>query len=116
MSNNFIGPPLWKSRFITHILLYYSGADTVMFERLKSGQEDLKTKTQDHLDVSFIQIEINFVKLNCSCKTVTIYSINSISRNFLAYKYVGNVFYRNLKCSRSSQIQLSCIVQIKSNT
>ena len=83
-----MAPTVWKSRFITHILLYYSGADTVMFERLKSGQEDLKTKTQDHLDVSFIQIEINFVKLNCSCKTVTIYSINSISRIFLAYKYV----------------------------
>ena len=33
-----------------------------MFERLKSGQEDLKTKTQDHLDVSFIQTEINFVR------------------------------------------------------
>ncbi len=29
-----------------------SGADTVIFERLKEGQDDLKTKTQDHLDVS----------------------------------------------------------------
>ena len=29
-----------------------AGADTVIFERLASGQDDVMTRTQDHLDVS----------------------------------------------------------------
>ena len=32
------------------IRLYCKGADVVIFERLRNGQEDLKTATQDHLD------------------------------------------------------------------
>merc|ERR1712223_794614 len=32
------------------IRLYCKGADVVIFERLRPGQEDLKTTTQDHLD------------------------------------------------------------------
>lgn len=31
--------------------IYYAGADVVIFERLKAGQDELKTQTQDHLDV-----------------------------------------------------------------
>ena len=29
-----------------------TGADVVIFERLRSGQEEIKTTIQDHLDVS----------------------------------------------------------------
>jgi hypothetical protein len=32
----------------------FSGADTVIFERLRKGQEDLINKTQEHLDVKII--------------------------------------------------------------
>jgi len=32
------------------IRLYCKGADNVIFERLRPGQDDLKTTTQDHLD------------------------------------------------------------------
>lgn len=32
--------------------LYCKGADNVIYERLKPGQEDIKTKTQDHLNVT----------------------------------------------------------------
>ena len=34
------------------IRLYCKGADTVIFERLQPGQEEVMRKTQDHLDVS----------------------------------------------------------------
>ena len=33
------------------IFFIFAGADVVIFERLKAGQEDLKARTQDHLDV-----------------------------------------------------------------
>lgn len=32
------------------LTLYCKGADNVIYERLKSGQDDVKTKTQDHLN------------------------------------------------------------------
>lgn len=35
------------------LTLYCKGADNVIYERLKEGQQEVKTKTQDHLNVSF---------------------------------------------------------------
>lgn len=34
------------------LTLYCKGADNVIYERLKSGQDEVRTKTQDHLNVS----------------------------------------------------------------
>lgn len=34
------------------IRLYTKGADNVIYDRLKSNQVDVKTKTQEHLNVS----------------------------------------------------------------
>lgn len=34
------------------VVLYCKGADNVIYDRLHSGQEDLKARTQDHLNVS----------------------------------------------------------------
>ena len=36
------------------IRLYCKGADTVIFERLRAGQDGIMNQTQEHLDVSFI--------------------------------------------------------------
>ena len=36
------------------IRLYCKGADNVIFERLRQGQEEMKQKTQEHLDVGSI--------------------------------------------------------------
>lgn len=42
-------------------LVYFLGADVVILERLRPGQEDIIAQTQDHLDVTidklFIQIK-----------------------------------------------------------
>lgn len=35
------------------IRLYCKGADSIIYERLKDGQESLKYHTQEHLNVSF---------------------------------------------------------------
>lgn len=35
------------------VVLYCKGADNVIYDRLHGGQEDLKARTQDHLNVSF---------------------------------------------------------------
>jgi len=37
------------------MVLYCKGADNVIYDRLQSGQEDMKARTQDHLNVSFPQ-------------------------------------------------------------
>lgn len=34
------------------VVLYCKGADNVIYDRLHNGQEDLKARTQDHLNVS----------------------------------------------------------------
>lgn len=34
------------------IFLYCKGADNVIYDRLSSSQNDIKTRTQDHLNVS----------------------------------------------------------------
>lgn len=34
------------------IILYCKGADNVIYDRLASNQVDIKTRTQDHLNVS----------------------------------------------------------------
>ena len=36
------------------LFILLSGADVVIFERLKAGQEELKIDTQDHLDVRIV--------------------------------------------------------------
>lgn len=36
------------------LTLYCKGADNVIYERLKSGQDEVKGKTQDHLNVTFL--------------------------------------------------------------
>ena len=36
------------------LFIFLSGADVVIFERLKAGQEELKIDTQDHLDVRIV--------------------------------------------------------------
>ncbi len=38
------------------IRLYCKGADTVIFERLGSGQDDVINRTQDHLDVRILNM------------------------------------------------------------
>lgn len=38
------------------IVLYCKGADNVIYDRLSSSQLDIKTRTQEHLNVSSIQI------------------------------------------------------------
>lgn len=40
-----------KDRTTGKIRLYCKGADTVIFERLKEGQDELKEKTLDNLEV-----------------------------------------------------------------
>lgn len=41
------------------IFLYCKGADNVIYERLASHQNELKTRTQEHLNVSFIRSNSN---------------------------------------------------------
>lgn len=36
------------------ILLYCKGADNVIYDRLASNQVDIKTRTQEHLNVNFV--------------------------------------------------------------
>lgn len=37
------------------VVLYCKGADNVIYDRLHDGQEDLKARTQDHLNVSKVR-------------------------------------------------------------
>lgn len=37
------------------VVLYCKGADNVIYDRLHGGQEDLKARTQDHLNVSKVK-------------------------------------------------------------
>lgn len=46
------------------LTLYCKGADNVIYERLKEGQQEVKTRTQDHLNVSFNVICI-FLAFTC---------------------------------------------------
>lgn len=39
------------------IILYCKGADNVIYDRLGSNQNDMKNRTQEHLNVSCQQIE-----------------------------------------------------------
>jgi len=41
--------------------LKISGADVVILERLRSGQEEIVTQTQDHLDVIYLPITLSIV-------------------------------------------------------
>lgn len=45
------------------IRLYTKGADNVIYERLKSNQAEVKSKTQEHLNVS-IHLSITYP---CDC-------------------------------------------------
>ena len=38
------------------IILYCKGADSVIYDRLGSNQQDLKSRTQEHLNVSIASI------------------------------------------------------------
>lgn len=41
------------------IILYCKGADNVIYDRLSSNQADVKTRTQDHLNVMSFSTEKN---------------------------------------------------------
>lgn len=43
-----------------HLMILCKGADNVIYERLAKGQIEIKTKTQEHLNVSCLKIIIYY--------------------------------------------------------
>lgn len=43
-----------------HLMLLCKGADNVIYERLAKGQIEIKTKTQEHLNVSYTRFLLKF--------------------------------------------------------
>lgn len=50
--------------------LYCKGADNVIYERLKGGNDEIKQKTQEHLNVSIFPSFLMVLLTVCSCRNL----------------------------------------------